>query len=95
MHARPLLHTTQAFVACGGDPEDEESYIDRDKLVQLVKTDFGLSIDIEAMIEAIDEDGSGRIEFDEFTALLSSVIEMEGKGRRDPPPTPTPGSSRK
>ena len=29
-----------------------------------------MTIDIEALIEEIDEDGSGEIEFDEFKALL-------------------------
>lgn len=81
-------------MACGGDPEDEESYIDKDMLIQLIKTDFGLSIDIEAMIEQIDEDGSGKIEFGEFETLLSTVIEMEGGGRRNPPPTPALDSYR-
>ena len=31
-----------------------------------------MTIDIEKLIEEIDEDGSGQIEFDEFTALLTS-----------------------
>jgi Ca2+-binding EF-hand superfamily protein len=30
-----------------------------------------MTIDIEKLILEIDEDGSGQIEFDEFTALLS------------------------
>ena len=30
-----------------------------------------MTIDIEKLIEEIDEDGSGEIEFDEFKALLS------------------------
>ncbi len=31
-----------------------------------------MTIDIEALIKEIDEDGSGKIEFDEFTALLKN-----------------------
>ena len=31
-----------------------------------------MTIDIEKLIEEIDEDGSGEIEFDEFKALLQS-----------------------
>ena len=31
-----------------------------------------MTIDIEKLIEEIDEDGSGEIEFDEFKALLTS-----------------------
>ena len=30
-----------------------------------------MTIDIEKLIEEIDEDGSGEIEFDEFKALLT------------------------
>ncbi len=30
-----------------------------------------MTIDIEQLIEEIDEDGSGEIEFDEFKALLA------------------------
>ena len=84
-----------AFTACGGDPNDEESFVKREMLVALIKGQFGLAIDIERMIEEIDEDGSGQIEFGEFTQLLSSVIELEGAGRRPPPPTPALGSYRK
>ena len=38
-----------------------------------------MTIDIEALIEEIDEDGSGEIEFDEFQALLQG-----GQGTDDP-----------
>mgnify|MGYP000403661224 CR=1 FL=1 len=31
-----------------------------------------MTIDIEKLIEEIDEDGSGEIEFDEFKALLAA-----------------------
>ena len=31
-----------------------------------------MTIDIEKLIDEIDEDGSGEIEFDEFKALLES-----------------------
>ena len=31
-----------------------------------------MTIDIEKLIEEIDEDGSGEIEFDEFTELLNA-----------------------
>ncbi len=62
-----------AFSACGGDPTDEESFVSRDILVGLIKDSFGLSIDIEKMIEEIDEDGSGQIEFGEFVQLLTAA----------------------
>ena len=43
----------------------------RDVLVKIIKMDFGLTIDIEELINRIDQDGSGEIEFDEFKQLLS------------------------
>ena len=33
-----------------------------------------MSIDIEALIKEVDEDGSGEIEFDEFKCLLKKIM---------------------
>mgnify|MGYP006090272619 FL=1 len=60
-----------AFVACGGRP-DKEGHVKRETLVKIIKQDFGLTIDIEELINKIDQDGSGEIEFEEFKVLLSS-----------------------
>ena len=58
-----------AFVAMGGEP-DGDGCIDAKKLIATIKDEFQMTIDIEKLIEEIDEDGSGEIEFDEFKALL-------------------------
>ena len=58
-----------AFVAMGGQP-DGEGCVDADLLIHIIKNDFGMTIDIEALIKEVDEDGSGEIEFDEFKSLL-------------------------
>mgnify|MGYP000948636028 CR=1 FL=1 len=60
----------QAFAAMGGEP-DGDGCINAEKLIQTIKHEFEMTIDIEKLIEEIDEDGSGQIEFDEFTALLT------------------------
>jgi calmodulin len=65
-----------AWVAVGGDRPNEASeeptgIVDTNKLVKIVKTDFGLTIDIEKLVEEIDLDGSGTIDFEEFSKLLS------------------------
>jgi Ca2+-binding EF-hand superfamily protein len=60
----------EAFVAMGGQ-EDGDGAINAEKLIYTIKEEFEMTIDIEKLIEEIDEDGSGQIEFDEFTALLS------------------------
>jgi Ca2+-binding EF-hand superfamily protein len=59
-----------AFIACGGN-EDASGNVKRDTLIQIIKYDFGLTIDIEDLINKVDADGSGEIEFDEFKELLS------------------------
>jgi calmodulin len=60
-----------AFVACGGNP-DKTGHVERTTLVKIIKVDFGLTIDIEDLIEAVDADGSGELEYEEFKELLSS-----------------------
>ena len=55
----------------GGEP-DGGGCVDADKLIRTIKEEFEMTIDIEKLIEEIDEDGSGEIEFDEFKALLQS-----------------------
>lgn len=54
----------------GGEP-DGDGAINAEKLIATIKHEFEMTIDIEKLIEEIDEDGSGQIEFDEFTALLT------------------------
>ena len=61
----------QAFVAMGGEADGDGS-IDADKLIDIIKNKFEMTIDIEALIEEVDEDGSGEIEFDEFRQLLGA-----------------------
>ena len=63
--------TLDAFVAMGGQ-EDGEGSIDAQKLINIIKNEFEMTIDIEKLINDIDEDGSGEIEYDEFRNLLSS-----------------------
>ena len=55
-----------------GGQQDGEGFIDAQKLIQIIKSDFEMTIDIEKLIKEIDEDGSGEIEYDEFRNLLSS-----------------------
>jgi Ca2+-binding EF-hand superfamily protein len=49
----------------GGEASGEGA-INAEKLIQTIKVEFEMTIDIEALIKEIDEDGSGQIEFDEF-----------------------------
>ena len=58
-----------AFVALGGH-KDLTGHVERDQLVSTIKVDFGLPINIEKMIDELDEDGSGEIEWGEFKQLF-------------------------
>ena len=58
-----------AYVAMGGEA-DGGGCVDAAKLINTIKNEFQMTIDIEKLIEEIDEDGSGEIEFDEFKQLL-------------------------
>ena len=49
-----------------GGEKNGEGYIDANKLIQIIKQDFEMTIDIEKLISEIDEDGSGHIEYGEF-----------------------------
>ena len=59
-----------AYFACGGDA-DHGGCVDANVLIKIIKEDFGLSVDMEALIREVDADGSGEIEFEEFQELLS------------------------
>eukprot|EP00742_Colponemidia_sp_Colp-10_P004939 GILJ01005275.1.p4 GENE.GILJ01005275.1~~GILJ01005275.1.p4 ORF type:complete len:174 (+),score=32.50 GILJ01005275.1:3228-3749(+) len=85
-----------AFVAMGGNA-DKTGSVDSEKLIRVIKYEFGLTIDIEVctillvttpfylcflslnlrsfflqmLIQQIDADGSGSIEYEEFKTLLS------------------------
>ena len=63
--------TLDAFVAMGGEPDGGGS-INAERLIKIIKDEFQMTIDIEKLIQDIDEDGSGLIEYDEFMNLLSS-----------------------
>ena len=56
--------TIQAFIALGGN-EDKTGTISTEKLTA-VCTEFGLTIDINALIKEFDADGSGEVDYDEF-----------------------------
>ena len=66
----------EAYVACGGDA-DGGGCVNADILVRVIKEDFQLSINIQDLIAAVDEDGSGEIEFDEFKSLLSAALKSD------------------
>ena len=53
-----------------GGQADGDGFVDADKLIHTIKNEFEMTIDIEALIQEVDEDGSGEIEFDEFQQLL-------------------------
>lgn len=60
-----------AFVACGGNP-DETGSADVSKIIKIIKTDFGLDVDIEGIIDNLDVDGAGQLGFAQFKEMLTA-----------------------
>lgn len=69
--APPRPRTVDAFVACGGNP-DETGSADVSKIVKIVKTDFGLDVDIEGIIDSLDVDGARQLGFAQFKEMLTA-----------------------
>merc|ERR1711972_1204637 len=63
------LDTLDAFVALGGNP-DKTGFIDTQRLVHVVKDEFGMTIKIERLIEELDKDKDGKLNYSEFAALF-------------------------
>ena len=55
----------ESFVSMGGET-DGGGIVDAKKLIDIIKNQFEMTIDIEKLINDIDEDGSGEIEYEEF-----------------------------
>lgn len=64
--------TIAAFVALGGNP-DKSGQIRGEMLADVCK-DLGLTINIQELLHEIDQDGSGFVDFDEFSALLKDKL---------------------
>ena len=65
-----------AFVACGGNA-DRTGIVLREKLVKIIRDDFGLIIDIEKLVDALVS-----------TLLASRVCSCARDKRRGTPPIP-------
>ncbi len=65
--------TLDAFIAMGGN-ENGQGTIDSTILIQVLKRDFEMTVDIEKLLKELDRDGSGRIDYDEFRYLISSCM---------------------
>lgn len=65
------IDTLDAFIALGGCT-DGSGNIKADKLIEIIKKEFNMSIDIEALIREIDEDGNGNIDVSELKQLLQN-----------------------
>ncbi len=53
-----------AFVACGGN-DDRSGLVERERLVKIVKEDFGLAFNISSLFVTYDKMGEGQMGFEE------------------------------
>eukprot|EP00831_Metopus_contortus_P013103 TRINITY_DN15294_c0_g1_i4.p1 TRINITY_DN15294_c0_g1~~TRINITY_DN15294_c0_g1_i4.p1 ORF type:complete len:102 (+),score=28.98 TRINITY_DN15294_c0_g1_i4:167-472(+) len=63
--------------------EGEGGIISAEKLTEVIKNEFEMTIDIEGLIKEIDQDGNGTIDFDEFKSLLTSCLLYTSPSPRD------------
>lgn len=61
-----------AFVAMGGN-SDKSGCINTERLIQVIRNEFEMTIDIEKLIEVIDADNSKSIDYDEFKSIFSNA----------------------
>ena len=54
----------------GGNP-DKTGHVNSEHLIEIIKNEFEMSIDIERLIMEIDTDKTKEIEYPEFKSLLS------------------------
>ena len=64
--------TLDAFVALGGQ-SNKDGCIKAQRLIQIIKHEFEMTIDIEKLISQIDHDGSGNIEYNEFLDMIANA----------------------
>eukprot|EP00286_Rhodomonas_abbreviata_P001835 CAMPEP_0181291174 /NCGR_PEP_ID=MMETSP1101-20121128/1823_1 /TAXON_ID=46948 /ORGANISM="Rhodomonas abbreviata, Strain Caron Lab Isolate" /LENGTH=153 /DNA_ID=CAMNT_0023395541 /DNA_START=124 /DNA_END=585 /DNA_ORIENTATION=+ len=62
--------TLLAFVSMGGT-SDMSGEVDVEKLRKVVK-EFDLTIDIEGLVHELDNDGDGKVKWEEFKAMLTA-----------------------
>ena len=62
----------EAYISVGGQ-EDTGGDVSADMLRGRFK-DINLAVDIDKLIEAVDEDGSGKIEYGEFLSLMTNSV---------------------
>ena len=86
MAASPLprdeQETLDAFVCLGGEP-NRGGYIATDTL-RAILSSFNLLLDVQAVLDEVDTDGSGTVEYEEFEAfyLKSKRLAAEADARR-------------
>ena len=86
------LDTVRAFAALGGSI-DRQGNISVDILRENCKK-FSLTIDIDAMINEVDEDASGLVDFQEFKSMWE-IKERVGDVNADGKTTPNGGTAQK
>ena len=70
-----------AFVACGGN-DDKSGFVERERVVKIVKEDFCLAMDIDALFVRYDTAGAGQMAFSECVGRAWSCFAPPMRTRR-------------
>ncbi len=57
-------------MALGGNA-DKTGHIDSQRMIKIVRDDFGMTIKIEKLLDDMDRDKDGKISYSEFSALFA------------------------
>lgn len=73
--------TFDAFVACGGGP-GKDAFIDRKVLEEIIKNEFEMTINIKELLDSVDENGDGEIQYAEFKMILDESKKNKKKAEK-------------
>ena len=59
-----------AFTACGGNA-DKSGFVKTDRVVHVVKEMFKLHFDIKGLMDSLDDEEEGQIDFEKFRSIFA------------------------
>ena len=68
----------EAYNAVGGGP-GKEGFISRIVIETIIKNDFEMTIDIKKLLDEVDDNGDGEIQYGEFKKILEVKRKLANK----------------
>uniref|UniRef100_A0A7S2SNW2 Calmodulin n=1 Tax=Rhizochromulina marina TaxID=1034831 RepID=A0A7S2SNW2_9STRA len=65
-----LQEIVHAFTACGGNP-DKSGFVKCERVIHIVQEVFDLKFDIKSLMETLDDEEEGQIDFEKFRSIFN------------------------